>query len=426
MKLLKKLNIQYIIWSFSAMAFTCVAIYITLSVIINNQLDERLIGNLQTVEERLSQSPETSFFEPTTKVQKIKKASEAISFSDTLIYNENEQELEDYRQISAIKNIGDQTYSIFIHQSKIESEDLLATLTVATLLGMLLLWMVLLAVNRRVAKSVWQPFFSNLKIIEQFSVTAQKPVNLDNSGISEFDQLNSVVTSLTGQIISDFQNQKQFSEDVSHELQTPLAIISSRLENLLGNPELNKHTETLNGIYTSVRRLSKLNKALILLSKIENNQFVSEEQSNLKTILTEKLEEFTELIILKQLTIETEIGNDFIVPVPPELAEILVNNLLSNSINHNSAGGKIKIVLNSKHLLVYNSGIKRIADPEKLFTRFYKVEPSSQSVGLGLAIVKKICDLHGLSILYDFQNLMHIFTIKPIKLENQNMIQNNE
>ena len=200
---------------------------------------------------------------------------------------------------------------------------------------MLLLWLILLVVNRRVAKSVWQPFFSNLKIIEQFSVTAQKPVQLNNSGISEFDQLNAVVTSLTRQIITDFQNQKQFSEDVSHELQTPLAIISSRLESLLGNPELNKHAEILNSIYTSVRRLSKLNKALILLSKIENNQFASTEQSNLKTIVDEKLDEFSELIALKQLTLEKETSGDFMVSVPPALAEILINNLLSNSINHN-------------------------------------------------------------------------------------------
>lgn len=392
-----------------------VAIYIALSLIINNQLDERLTGNLQTVEERLAQSPETSFFEPTTNVKKVKKAPETVSFSDTLIYNKNEQEMEDYRQISAVKNIGGKTYRIVIHKSKIESEDLLATLAVAILLGMLLLWFILLVVNRRVAKSVWQPFFSNLKIIEQFSVTAQKQVNLDNTGISEFDQLNDVVTGLTRQIIADFQNQKQFSEDVSHELQTPLAIISSRLESLLGNQELNKHAETLNSIYTSVRRLSKLNKALILLSKIENNQFASTEQSNMKTIVDEKLDEFSELIALKQLTPEKEITEDFMVSIPPALAEILASNMLSNSINHNTEGGKIRIEMNSNRMLICNSGTTKIAEPEKLFNRFYKVDPFSQSVGLGLAIVKKICDLHHIEIQYHFNDNFHCFELNILK-----------
>jgi len=393
------------------MTFIGVAIFFTLSVIINSQLDERLTGNLRIVEERLAQSPETSFFEPTTKVQEIAKAPENVTFSDTLIYNKNEQELEDYRQINAVKNIGGKTYRIVIHKSKIESEDLLATLAFAILLGMLLLWIILLVVNRRVAKSVWQPFFSNLKIIEQFSVTAQKQVTLDNTGISEFDQLNDVVTGLTRQIIADFQNQKQFSEDVSHELQTPLAIISSRLESLLENQELNKHAEILNSIYTSVRRLSKLNKALILLSKIENNQFASTEQSNLKPIVNEKLDEFSELIALKQLTLEKEITEDFIVPVPPALAEILISNLLSNSINHNTKGGKIRIEMNDTQMLIYNSGTTKIAEPEMLFNRFYKVDSSSQSVGLGLAIVKKICDLHHIGIQYFFNENFHCFHV---------------
>ncbi len=238
-------------------------------------MDERLTENLQTVEKQLRQSPGAAFFDPVAKIQNTDIKTETVVFSDTLIYNQEEKEYEEYRQISAVKNIEGNFYRIVLRKSKIESEDFLVTLVLVTILGMLLLWLILLVVNRRVAKSVWQPFFTNLKIIEQFSVTAQKPVQLNNSGISEFDQLNDVVTELTRHIITDFQNQKQFSEDVSHELQTPLAIISSRLESLLGNPELNKHAKTLNSIYTSVRRLSKLNKALILLSKIENNQFAS-------------------------------------------------------------------------------------------------------------------------------------------------------
>jgi len=412
MKLLSKLNTQYIIWSFVAMAFTGVAIYIVLSLIINNQMDERLTGNLQKVEKQLAQSPGTTFFEPDTEVKKIKRTMEIVVFSDTLIFNEQEQELENYRQISAVKNIGENYYRIVIQKSKIESEDLLATLALVTLLGMILLWLILLAVNRRVAKSVWQPFFTNLKTIEQFSVGMQQPVQLDNTGISEFDQLNEVVTRLTRQIITDFRNQKQFSEDVSHELQTPLAIISSRLESLLGNAELNKYTEILSSIYSSVLRLSKLNKALILLSKIENNQFASEERSNLKSIVAEKLDEFSELIALKKLVPETKVINDFTVPVPPALAEILINNLLSNSINHNTEGGQIKIEINSNCLLLCNSGTEKIDEPQKLFNRFYKVDPSGSSVGLGLAIVKKICDLHQITIQYYFCENFHCFKLK--------------
>ena len=411
MKLLTKLNKRYISWSLVIMVLSGIVIYFTLSLIINRQIDERLNENLITVEKQLKLAPGTVFFEPVTKIQQIGQAPETVELSDTLIYNSGEKEYENYRQMSAVKNINGNYYHIVLRKSKIESEDFLGALALVTILGMILLWLILLVVNRRITKSVWHLFFSNLKIIEQFSIISQKPLQLSNTGISEFDQLNEVVTGLSRQIITDFQNQKQFSEDISHELQTPLAIISSRIESLLENPELNKHTKILKSIYNSILRLSKLNKALILLSKIENNQFASEEQSNLKTIVTEKLVEFSELIALKQLTLGKVITDDFIVSLPPALAEIVINNLLSNSINHNKIGGEINLKIDGYQMQICNSGTTKIVEPEKIFNRFYKVDPSSHSVGLGLAIVKKICDLHHINIQYTFSNQFHCFTL---------------
>lgn len=411
MKLLGKLTNRYISWSLLVMVISGIVIYFTLSIIINRQMDERLVENLQTIEKQLNQTPETVFFALDAKVHKTTKAPESITFSDTLIFNEIEQEFEEYRQMYAVKNIGGNYFRIVLRKSKIESEDFLATLAAVTLLGMILLWVILLMVTRQIAKSIWKPFYENLEIIQQFSLSGDKPITLNKTGILEFEQLNGVLEKLTEKIITDFRSQKQFSEDVSHELQTPLAVISSRLESLLGNPGLMEHSEVLNSIYASVRRLSKLNRELILFSKIENNQFASEEESNLKSIVTEKLDEFSELIALKKLTLETEINDDFIVSIPPVLAEILVNNLLSNSINHNFSGGKVRIEINAEKLSVCNTGSEMIAEPEKLFNRFYKANPASQSVGLGLAIAKKICDLHGLKIEYSFNNGYHFFNI---------------
>ncbi len=411
MKLLTKLTNRYLTWSLLVMAVSGTIIYFTLSFIITHQLDERLKENLNTVEEQIAQMPETVFFEPVAKVEKTTNSSESVMFTDTLIFNAREKEYEDYRQISATKKIGEDYYNIVLRKSKIESEDFLAILTVVTILGMLMLWLILLLVTRKLAKSLWLPFFANLKILEQFSITSQQPVQLKETGIFEFDQLNNVTTRLTRQIITDYQNQKQFSEDISHELQTPLAIISSRLESLLGNPALKEHQEILTSIYTSVHRLSRLNKAMILLSKIENNQFASKEQTNLTLVLNEKLKEFSELISLKDLQLETALNADLVIPIPLALAEILVNNLLSNGVNHTAKGGHIKIELSKKQLTVCNSGTKAIPEPEKLFSRFYKVDASSNSVGLGLAIVKKICDLYPISIRYYFVENIHCFEI---------------
>ncbi len=415
MKLLNKLNIQYLFFSLLAMAISGVVIYFALGHIINYQLDERLNETLIQVETQLKNKPDAVFYDPFIQVSPTEIRSLITVLSDTVVYNEMEKELEECRKISATISIENKSYRVEIIKSKIESEDLQILLALVTFAVILLLTVTLIYVNRRVAKSVWQPFFSNLAIIENFSVTTQQPLELGSTGISEFDHLNKVVTGLTRQIITDFQNQKQFSEDISHELQTPLAIISSRLENLLGNPALKDFSEILNSIYSSVRRLSKLNKAMILLRKIENNQFAAEEHTNLKIIVTEKLEEFSELISLKKLQLETDIKNNLIVPVPLALSEILISNLLSNSINHNTKGGKISIQIIGNQLSICNSGHEKIAEPEKLFNRFYKVDPSSNSVGLGLAIVKKICDLHRVEIQYHFNDNFHCFKLNILK-----------
>jgi len=270
----------------------------------------------------------------------------------------------------------------------------------------------LVLINRRITKVVWQPFYENLKIIGRFSVREQKEVTLKTTGISEFDEMNAVLSNLTRQIVSDYRNQKQFSEDISHELQTPLAIISSRLEALLNAQELDqKRVEIVTSIYNSVTRLSKLNKALILLSKIENNQFPGNEKTNLKTLVADKIDEFSELIRLKNLEIETQLTDNFTLTADPALAEVLINNLLSNSINHTKSGGKINVACTAGKVSFCNSGIEAIPEPEKLFNRFYKTNPSSGSVGLGLAIVKKICTQLNLDISYHFSDSMHCFTV---------------
>lgn len=412
MKLLTKLNIRYISYSLVVMLVSSIVIYFILSLVIKRQMDEELITNLQRTEKHLAKNPQTEIFDPYSEINKTDKIPFEAVFSDTLINNEQENELEEYRQIQAVKNIGGTNFSIVIRKSKIESEDLLESLAIITVLAMLLLTLTLILVNRAVSKSIWLPFNKNLKIIAGFSVNDKIPVLLEKSGISEFEELNIVITQLTMQIIADFNMQKQFSEDVSHELQTPLAIINSHLETLLNESGLTQQqTEMVGKIYESVRRLSKLNKELVLLMKIENNQFPVSETINLTKVFEDKISEFSELIELKNLSIQTNFKTNFEVKMPVLLAEILVKNLLMNSINHNINRGKILIESNNKSIKISNSGIGAIARPDMLFNRFYKENVSSNSVGLGLAIVKKICDGFSLSIQYSFSENSHIFTL---------------
>lgn len=394
------------------MAISGIAIYFILSAVINQQIDEQLAANLQRVEIQLAETPQPEFFEASTEIKKTEKMVGETIYSDTLIFNEQEQEMEEFRQIETVANIAGENLEITIRKSKIESEDLLETLVFVMVSAMLLLTVVLILVNRRVAKQLWLPFFNNLKIIEQFSVNDKKPVLLETTGISEFEKLNAVLAGLTGQIISDYKNLKQFTEDVSHELQTPVAIIRSKLETLINDSEiLEKQAKTLQVIYSTANRLARLNKSLILLAKIDNLQFPETSEISFKELINEKLNEWQELMELKLIIPDCNFPGDIRVKMSSELAEILISNLISNAINHNDLNGRINISLENNQLIISNFGEKELANPEAVFNRFYKENASSKSVGLGLAIVKKICDTYSISIKYTFENHMHSFVL---------------
>lgn len=412
MKLLTKLNIRYISYSLSVMVVSGILIYVFISKVVNKQLDEKLADISVRIEEKISNGGKVDWLLPFVEVSEIRNSSESSAFSDTIIMNRTENEQEVYRQITVVKKINEIQYKIEVRESKIESEDLIETLVEITLLAILFLTGSLIVVNRRISRSIWSPFYENLKKIEDFKLTEYSPLNLQQTGITEFDTLNGTVTRLTGQIISDFQSLKQFSEDASHEMQTPLAIISAKMESLLNDQELGeKQLKTIQSVLLSVQRLSKLNKELLMLIKIENNQFLSSEKISPGKIIREKLDEFRELLELKSISSKIRLQDDFEIEGNPILADLLISNLLSNAINHNISGGMIRISLYSGKLEMENTGPSEIAHPEKLFSRFYKENTSSNSVGLGLAIVAKICEVQGWKVSYNYVKPLHDFQV---------------
>jgi len=394
------------------MVVSGILIYVSISKVVNKQIDEKLADISVRIGEKISGGGKVDWLLPFVDISEIKNSAESSVLSDTIILNRNEKEQEVFRQITVIKKINQTCYKIIVRESKIESEDLIETLADITLLAILFLTGTLIFVNRKVAKSIWTPFYKNLKKIEGFSLQNNSSLALEQTGITEFDALNNSVTKLTSQIITDFENLKQFSEDASHEIQTPLAIISAKMESMLNDPELTGlQLENIRIILASVHRLSKLNKELLLLIKIENNQFIASEKISLKKTVQEKLVEFQELIELRGISTEVQFTSDITNESNPILIELLINNLISNSINHNVQGGMIRIVQSENSLEIWNTGRATIEHPERLFSRFYKENPSSNSVGLGLAIVAKICEVQGWKISYSFFKPLHGFRV---------------
>jgi signal transduction histidine kinase len=212
-------------------------------------------------------------------------------------------------------------------------------------------------------------------------------------------------------IQSDYRNLKEFSENASHEMQTPLAVAKGKLELLLQSKNTDEEELSLiNSAYNSIDHLSKMGRSLGLLTKIENNEFTDLQEVDLSKIVKGTLFDFQELLELKGLKIQQDIDDDVKVSSDPILIQILIGNLFQNAVRHNISGGEIRLKLTERSFVISNTG-KELNNPsEELFERFKKDNQSEETIGLGLSIVKKICEINNYEISYEFKD--HLHTLK--------------
>jgi signal transduction histidine kinase len=269
----------------------------------------------------------------------------------------------------------------------------------------------LVVLNLLVSRSLWKPFYASLEKIRQFVPDEPSPVSFPKVNITEFGKLNLALEDMARRIQTDFQRQKQFIENASHEMQTPLSVIRTRLEMLIQSDRLTEsEMKAIQSVYEATDRLSRLNKTLLLLSKIENRQFEDKSAVNLKKTIEKIVSNLDDQVRIKNLELSVNL-EEISQVMNIQLAEILITNLLQNSIRHNREGGWIKIALNSSSLEVSNTGKALLVNPQNLFARFAKGDPSGDSHGLGLSIVKQVCDLYGFGIRYETEGDTHRITI---------------
>src|SRR3546814_812251 len=235
---------------------------------------------------------------------------------------------------------------------------------------------------------------------------------LPASRIDEFKALNEAVAELSSKNKEIFESQKQFTENASHEMQTPLSVIQSRLEALIERPELTgKQAEIIEGIISSTQRLKKLNKTLLLLSRIENKQFPLTDQVAVKETIDRMLVHFEEQKEKLNLTVQIQNASDLTVKGNTLLTEMLIQNLLKNAFVHNTDNGKVLISLDAGCLTIANTGQADKLDNGKIFDRFYKRSGHAETWGLGLSIARKVSETSGWSLHYTHQAGQHIFSL---------------
>lgn len=241
-----------------------------------------------------------------------------------------------------------------------------------------------------------------------------KPIGnlLVRTTTKEFVRMQQLFKKMVLRTDNDYRKLKEYTENMAHEIQTPLAIIRNKAEILIADESvMDKHTGTVKAIYDEANHLSNLGNALNLLTKIENGEYNNIIQVHTHDIIERHIELVKEIIELKSLKVELQLSEEHSLLLDPFLFEILLKNLVRNAIRYGTNQGPIKIVTTADRFAISNYGEPLNISPDKIFERFYTGNTSSSSLGLGLSLVKKICDLNQLSIEYNYKNSQHIFEI---------------
>jgi signal transduction histidine kinase len=333
------------------------------------------------------------------------------TFSTITLYDSVERENKPFRQLSSSVFIKGRPYLLTVQMSLVDNDDLVMAIGLVQIALSILLTAGLLFLNRSLSKRLWKPFYKTLDQLKAYELDKNESIIVEKSNIIEFNDLNKTINYLTERNRKVFLDQKEFIENASHELQTPIAIFQSKLDTLMQSPNLSQtDAETIMELESTAQRMSRLNKNLLFLSKIDNDQFLSTEDVELSGILKIQLNSLQTIAQIQDLKIKTSL-NPFTINTNKTLVEVLITNLLHNAFRYSPKGESIEITLENRKLSVANKGVPLNISFPKMTERFTKESSDPNSLGLGLAIVKKICDTTNYKFEYLFSNATHTFSI---------------
>ena len=403
MRLIKRTYLQGLIWVIPVLLIGSIFSFHVIRYIILEETDEHLTHEMERLvafHARYNDLPE--FHKVADVVEGIRL--EAAVFKDTLILEPRDNEMMPHRELhfSIIHNGKD--FTIVLRHLLPGNDDILeGTLIMMAGLVLLILLVLVLMVNI-VSEKLWAPFYRTLNILTRYRINEPVPP-FPSSKIDEFNSLITTIEVLLKKLAYDFQRNKEFNENASHELQTHLTIIRLNTERLLTASQTeNFNPEHLQQIINATAKLTTAQKSLLLLSRIGNLEFNNNTNINIAEVINQSLPLFQEAIAIRNISVNQSMDT-CVQHMDPGLADILVNNLLKNAVKHNVQDGHISIHLDHCSLVMANSGVPFLGNPKTLFERF--TIGTSGNLGLGLAIVKQICEIYNFTISYIVDGKVH-------------------
>lgn len=412
MKLAAHYSKASIIISVSVLLISGVIYYLIINHIARRQLDNDLADELEELVDYVNTNHNFPKSDNEDEVSYVKTNQQLYDtrFFDTPFFNVKEKENEAGRAVTALIKINNQNYIATIVESREDTEYLIQIISFITIILTAVLLLILIITNRYVLNGLWRPFYYILGQVKNFNIANANGINTVDGNVDEFNELSDAVSKMSSRVTSDYQGLKTFTENASHEMMTPLAVITSKLDLLIQDETLRSdQLSQITDIYSASNRLARLNQSLLLLAKIDNNLMPETELLNIQAVIFEKAQQFQELIYNKNIELELTLNN-IEINASKYLIDVLINNLFSNAIRHNENGGIIRILINNKKLLFQNSGDQSPLIDSVVFERFYKSK-TSDGTGLGLAIMKNICNLYGFELVYKYINGLHSFEI---------------
>jgi signal transduction histidine kinase len=333
-------------------------------------------------------------------------------YKDTLMYMENEDKLEPVRMLTTAFSVHKRYYELRVITSMVEEDDLIEDLLYALIWLYVAVLVSILAVNNLLLKKIWKPFYRLMDQLSAFRLGSRDtPVVTYPTKVDEFALLNDTVSGMLRQALETYSSQKQFIENASHELQTPLAISISKLELLAETTGLSEIQQaSVQQVIRTLERMTRLNRSLLLLSRIENRQYIHVEEVDICAAVVELTEEFEDFAAFRQIRITVSQHAQLYVNMNRDLAVMLLSNLIKNAIVHSAQHATVEIMITAGAFTVCNPGTAPL-DQHRIFERFYKGTAASETTGLGLPIVKAIAGLYGASVQYEY-NGRHCMTLR--------------
>ncbi|GCC50277.1 sensor histidine kinase [Chryseotalea sanaruensis] len=319
-------------------------------------------------------------------------------------------EFHPYRTFRTAVRLHGAVYELKISESMVSSKDLVMAIVLIQCILLTLLFTTLVIINRQLSSTVWSPFYRIVDQLKNYRIDKDNFINLPKSSTHEFRDLSQAIDQLIEKNKNTYLSQKEFTENASHEIQTPLAVLNSKIDLLMQTELTEYQAELISSIQNSSQRISKLNRSLLLLAKIDNQQFGERENIDFTNVVDGLINQLKEVMEQHNLSVHFLQHDRVILHANKVLIEILVSNLLTNALRYAPHHSKINVSITQEQFYIENDG-QAFKNASSLFNRFSKEDQSTFGTGLGLALVKQICQELSYAITYTYLDSKHRFTI---------------